>query len=95
VQQEIASAHIDLGAMIELNSVASVISCVKAGVGIALLPERTVRKDIAARHLSKLRWQAPLAADLHFLRHRDKPLAGAFGAFAASVEGYFREQRQA
>jgi DNA-binding transcriptional LysR family regulator len=95
LQQEIAAAHIDLGAMIELNSVASVVSCVKAGVGVALVPERVVSKDIAARHLSKLRWQAPLAADLHFLRHRDKPLAGAYGAFVASVERHFREQRQA
>jgi DNA-binding transcriptional LysR family regulator len=95
LQQEIAAAHIDTAAVIELNSVNAVVQCLRAGIGVALLPERTVSQDIAARRLTKLRWHAPLAANLYFIRHRDKPLAGAYGAFVALVERYFAELRDA
>lgn len=93
LQQEIATAQVDLAAMVELNSVAAVVRCLKAGVGVALIPERAVRQDIATRRLRKLRWQAP-AANVYFLRHRDKPLAGAYGAFVTLVERCFAELRE-
>lgn len=91
LQQELAAAHVDTAAVIEMNSVAAVVQCLRAGFGVALLPERTVRQDLAARRLLKLRWRTPLTAALYFHRHRDKPLVGAFGAFVAMVEGYFAE----
>lgn len=93
LQQEIAAAQVSTAAMVELNSVAAVVQCLRAGLGVALVPERAVSQDIAARRLSKLRWHLPITADLYFLRHRDKPLVGAFGAFVALVERYFAELR--
>jgi DNA-binding transcriptional LysR family regulator len=93
LQQELAQAHVETAAMIELNSVTSVVRCLRAGLGVALLPERAVASEIAARRLIKLRWHEVLAASLFFIRHRDKPLVGAYGAFVTVVEQYFSELR--
>lgn len=95
LQQELAEARVECAAVIELNSVSAVVRCVRAGVGVALLPERTVARELAEGRLARLRWHEPLTACLYFVRHREKPLVGAFGAFVAVVEQYFEELRAA
>jgi DNA-binding transcriptional LysR family regulator len=92
LQRDLVEARVDVAAMLELNSVAAVVNCLRAGGGISLLPERAVAAEIAAGRLVRLRWHEPLAADLFFIRHRDKPLTGAFGAFVTEVERYFAER---
>jgi DNA-binding transcriptional LysR family regulator len=93
LQQELVAAHVETAAVLELNSVTAVLQCVREGIGLALLPERVVAEDIVARRLTRLRWHEPLAVSLFFVRHRDKPLVGAYGAFVAVVEQYFAELR--
>jgi DNA-binding transcriptional LysR family regulator len=94
LQRELAEAHVDPAAVLELNSVTAVVGCLRAGLGVALLPERAVAPELAARRLAKLRWHEPLSASLHFVRHRARPLTGAYGAFVAMVEEYFAELRK-
>jgi DNA-binding transcriptional LysR family regulator len=93
LEQELMEAHVQPAAVIELNSVSSVLRCLGEGLGVALLPERTVQRELALRQLAKLHWHEPLHASLYFIRHRDKPLVGAYGAFVAEVERYFEELR--
>lgn len=93
LQQDLAESHVEPAALVELNSVGAVLECAGAGVGLALLPEAAARRLLASGALSKLSWHAPLAASLDFIRHRDKPLVGAFAAFVATVEQYFAERR--
>jgi len=93
LQQELGDAHVETAAVLELNSLASVVQCLRAGVGVALVPERAVARELAARQLTRLRWHERLAVRLFFIRHRDKPLGGAYGAFVAAVEQYFAELR--
>lgn len=95
LQQELAEAHVEPAAVLDLNSVAAVVRCLQAGLGVALLPERLVAGELADGRLIRLRWHEPLAARLFFIRHRDKPLAGAFGAFVAMVEQHFAAVRAA
>lgn len=93
LQQELAEAHVDTAAVFELNSVTAVAHCVCAGIGVALLPERAVARELASRRLIRLRWHEPLTASLFFIRHRKKPLVGAYGAFVGVVEQYFADLR--
>jgi len=93
LQQELGEAHVETAAVLELNSLASVVQCLRAGIGVALVPERAVAREITARQLTRLRWHERLAVSLFFIRHRDKPLVGAYGAFVAVVEQYFAELR--
>ncbi|MBN2530983.1 MAG: LysR family transcriptional regulator [Deltaproteobacteria bacterium] len=93
LQQAIAEAHVDTAAIIELNSTKAVVQCLKAGIGVTLLPERAVAREITAQQLVKLHWHEPTVASLIFIRHRDKPLTGAYGAFVEMTEQYFTELR--
>ena len=89
LQQAIAEARVDTAAIVELNSTKAVVECLKAGIGVALLPERAVTRAVAAGQLVKLRWRESPSASLIFIRHRDKPLTGAYGAFVEMVNQYF------
>lgn len=94
LERRLKEGRIETAAIIELNSVAALIECLRAGLGVALLPRRAVAPDLAAGRLLALDWHETLAADLFLVRHRDKPLTGAYGAFIEAVETYFAEQRR-
>lgn len=93
LQQELVGARVQPGAVLDLNSVAAIVRCLQAGIGVALLPERAVVEELATGRLARLRWHEPHQEELFFFRHRDKPLVGAYGAFVAAVEEYFAELR--
>ena len=76
--------------LIELNSLSALVTCLKAGMGVALLPRRVIAAELAAGSLVALDWSLPLSTGLHLLWHIDKPRRGAFGAFLGIVEEYFR-----
>jgi DNA-binding transcriptional LysR family regulator len=92
LEQALKEARVEAGAIIELNSLTALTQCLKAGLGVALVPRRAVAHELTLGRLKELDWHEPLAANLFFIRHRDKPLAGAFGAFVATVEEYFAKQ---
>jgi DNA-binding transcriptional LysR family regulator len=92
LDRKLKEARVETAAVIELNSLNAVIQCLKVSLGVALVPQRAVVHELAAGQLSQLEWHEPLAAKLFLMRHRDKPLTGAYGAFIATVEGYFTEQ---
>lgn len=91
LQQQLAETRTEAAAVLELNSVTALVNCLRAGLGIALLPERTVAAEVAAGRLAKLAWREPQSARLFFLRHRDKPRVGAYGAFVTCVEQHFQD----
>ncbi|HPB51249.1 MAG TPA: LysR family transcriptional regulator [Myxococcota bacterium] len=89
LQQDIAEAGIETAALMEMNSIGAVVESVKAGIGVSMLPEATVAAEIKEGRLVKLRWHTNPATSLYFIRHRDKPVVGAFGDFVALVDEYF------
>ncbi len=89
LEQDLDLGHVRPAALLELNSIAAVLACAAGGVGIALVPEGVARASLTSGALSKLPWNEPLIASLYFIRHRDKPLMGAYGAFVSMVEQYF------
>jgi DNA-binding transcriptional LysR family regulator len=93
LEQKLREARVETAATIELNSLAAVVQCLRVGLGVAVVPQRAVAEDLTAGRLQRLAWSEPLAADLFLVRHRDKPLTGAYGAFIAMAEKYFAEQR--
>ncbi|MGC4119456.1 MAG: LysR family transcriptional regulator [Myxococcales bacterium] len=93
LEQALRESRVEPKAVVELNSLRALIRCLQVGLGVALLPRRAVEDELALGRLVQLDWHEPLATDLFFLRHRDKPLTGAFGAFVAIVEEHFAELR--
>lgn len=89
LEQELDMAHVRPAALLELNTIGAAIACAARGVGIALLPEGLAREALTTGALVKLSWKEALTASLYFIRHRDKPLVGAYGAFVSVVGEYF------
>ena len=93
LEQTLKAARIETAASIELNSLTALVQCLRLGLGVALLPRQVVADEIADGRLIQLVWCEPLLTSLFLLRHRDKPLTGAYWAFITTVEAYFAEQR--
>ena len=93
LDRALKGARVEMSAVIELNSLAAVIHCLKEGLGLALLPKRAVAHELEHGLLKQLDWHEAVSAKLFLMRHRDKPLTMAFGAFIATVEKYFAEER--
>lgn len=90
LERSLKVAHVQLATLIELNCITSMVRCLKRGLGVALLPRIAVHEEVEAGQLVVLDWETPMQSGLLFLRHRDKPLEGAFAAFVDAVETYFR-----
>ena len=93
LEHTLNAARIETATSIELNSLTALVQCLRIGLGVALLPRRVVADEIADGRLKQLDWHEPLWSSLFLLRHRDKPLTGAYGAFITTVEAYFAELR--
>ena len=68
--------------VLEFRTVEAIKQCVMAGMGVAVLPEITVRSEIAHGHLAALAWSEPgytIATQL--IWHKDKWITPALAAF--------------
>jgi DNA-binding transcriptional LysR family regulator len=67
---------------VEFSSAAALRGCVMGGVGISILPELAVRRDVAAGRLAVLDWaEGELETAVLMVRHKDKWLSPPLAAF--------------
>lgn len=79
------------GARIEFASIESIKQCVIAGLGIAVLPEMTVMKEITQRQISPLHWKSRvLKVSTQVAWHKDKWISPALKAFLDITRKTFR-----
>jgi len=82
----LAGDGVSPGVIIEFNSVAAIKECVRAGVGLSILPAWAVDRERAAGRLAVLPWEAdPLEVAALMVWHRDKWLSPTLGAFMGVV----------
>ena len=73
--------------LLEFTSVEAIKQCVLLGMGIALLPEMAVARELENHTLRKLRWCGPdLDMPAHVFWHKDKWLSPAVKEFLSSLE---------
>lgn len=81
-EKELTGNSIQIAAKIEMNSVEMLKQCIMQGVGIAVLPEVTVRKERDSGRMHVLPWnQAGLEQAVLMLWHKDKWISPALHAF--------------
>lgn len=72
--------------VLEFSSVAAIKQCVTEGVGLTILPEIAVAKEMALGRLTDLQWiEGELEVALLMLWHKDKWLSPALCAFMDAV----------
>jgi len=71
---------------LEFNSVEAIKQCVMAGVGISILPEITVAKDISKGRLAALPWdEGALEVAALMIWYKDRWLSPTLSAFMETV----------
>lgn len=85
-EQQLSKAKVHAGTVIEYNSVEGIKQCLIRGVGLSVLPEVAVRREIETGQLAALPWgEGPLESGLLMIWHKDKWLSPALSAFMASA----------
>lgn len=82
----LTDAAIARGSTVEFASIEAIKECVKAGMGLTLLPRVAVRRELTDRELIALSWDgSPLTVPTHMLWHKDKWLSPTLSAFLDCV----------
>lgn len=85
-EQMLSSNGVHMGTKIEFTSIEAIKQCVIAGLGIAVLPEMTVEKEIEQGTIAVLPWEGqnfPIATQLAW--HKDKWISPSLKAFIEIV----------
>jgi DNA-binding transcriptional LysR family regulator len=76
----------------EFSSVEAIKECVSLGMGVGLLPEIVVARELAQRQVVGLAWAGQeIEMATHVVWHRDKWISPALGAFISMLEQMLKE----
>jgi DNA-binding transcriptional LysR family regulator len=76
----------------EFSSVEAIKECVSLGMGVGLLPEVVVARQLGLRQVVGLAWVGPeIEMATHVVWHRDKWISPALGAFISMLEQMMKE----
>jgi DNA-binding transcriptional LysR family regulator len=91
LDQMLASMNIRPGHITEFSSVDAIKACVGLGMGLGLLPEIVVAKELARKELTALHWAGPVMdMATHAVWHKDKWISPALRAFISVLENEMR-----
>ena len=78
----LAAANVKPGSVTGFSSVEAIKQCIKAGMGLGVLPEIVVMRELKAGQLAVLRWTGPeLDIGTHVVWHKDKWMSPNIAAF--------------
>jgi DNA-binding transcriptional LysR family regulator len=93
LDRTLASLGVRPESITEFSSVEAIKHCMMAGMGIGLLPEIVVAKELKAGHLKALRWVGPdMNMATFILWHREKWISPAMDAFVKTVKAELQER---
>jgi len=86
-ERAMAEANAKPGSVTEFSSVEAIKQCLVAGMGLGVLPEIVVARELAAGQLSALRWAGPeLDIGIHVVWHKDKWVSPNIAAFLNALK---------
>jgi DNA-binding transcriptional LysR family regulator len=81
-EQALTEEKVDFAAILEFNSIEAIKRCVMQGIGITLIPQMAVKKEIDENRLAVLPWpEEGLETAILMIRHKDKWLSPTLRAF--------------
>jgi DNA-binding transcriptional LysR family regulator len=90
-KQMLAEEKVSPGVILSLNSIEAIKQCVLQGIGVTLIPEMAVRKELAAGDILLLPWlDQELETSILMIRHKDKWVSPALQVFMEQVRESFR-----
>ena len=96
LDQLLSLMNIRPGNVTEFSSVEAIKQCVSLGMGVALLPEIVVAKELARKQLASFCWAGPnLDIATHVVWHKDKWISPAQQAFVSLLKEMLAEPAEA
>jgi len=85
-EQMLTEERVKTASIIEMNTLETIKRCVMEGIGVTIMPEMSVRKEIHEKELAVLPWtEEMLETAILMIRHKDKWLSPTLQAFMKSV----------
>ena len=81
-ERAMAATNLRLGNVTEFSSVEAIKQCMMAGMGLGVLPEIVVARELESGRLTALKWVGPeLDIPIHVVWHKDKWVSPNIAAF--------------
>ena len=92
-EQMLAEEKVRTASILTFNSIEAIKQCIGQGVGVTLIPEMAVAKDIVAGELVRLPWvEKELETAILMIRHKDKWIPPALKDFMDLVRESFNDR---
>lgn len=89
-EQMLTEEKVVPGSVLAFNSIEAIKHCVGRGIGVTLIPEMAIKREIAAGKLVRLPWiEQALETAILMIRHKDKWIPPALQMFMGLVKDVF------
>ncbi|HIJ54580.1 MAG TPA: LysR family transcriptional regulator [Deltaproteobacteria bacterium] len=89
-ERMLAEENVETIRIININSIEAIKQCIKEGVGISVLPEITVRKEINNKEFIPLNWaEGHMETASLMIWHNDKWISPALNAFMSMAGDFY------
>lgn len=91
-EQMLVEEKVNYASIMEFNSIEALKRCVINNVGIAMIPEMAIRKEVTSKQLVVLPWpEEEMETAILMIRHKDKWLSPALQIFMNILRDHFSE----
>lgn len=89
-EQMLTEEKVVPGSILALNSIEAIKHCVRRGIGVTLIPEMAIKRELAAGELVRLPWvENEMETAILMIRHKDKWIPPALRMFMDLVRDGF------
>jgi DNA-binding transcriptional LysR family regulator len=86
-EQALITERVTPATLIEMNSIEAIKQTIKAGIGVAIIPEIAIRTDVEKGEVARVHWADDLETGVLMIRYKDKWCSPA-------VEGFMDAMRR-
>ena len=87
-EQELAVERVTPATVIEMNSIEAIKQTIQAGIGVTIIPEIAIRKEVEKGRMALVRWVDDLETGILMIRYKDKWCHPAVEAFMETVRRF-------
>jgi DNA-binding transcriptional LysR family regulator len=81
-EQILAEERVACASIMEFNSVEAIKQCVQRGIGVTLIPDAAIKRELSAKELVRLPWtEKALETAILMIRHKDKWISPVLNTF--------------
>lgn len=92
-EQELVTERVTPGTVIEMNSIEAIKQTIKAGIGVTILPEIAIGRDLEKGELVRVPWSETLETAVLMIHYGNKWLSPAVGAFMNAVRRFVQAKQ--